>query len=109
MEGTGDSGWLTSVEWRQSLAQGLQLAAFYDHGQVQVHQQPNFAGASAVNRITLKGVGLGANWAPVPGVSLRAQVARRVGANPLANSTTGADSDGSLDLWRTWLNFNVIF
>jgi hemolysin activation/secretion protein len=109
LEGTGDSGWLGSVEWRQTLAAGLQGIVFYDHGQVQLHQRPDFAGAPAVNRVTLKGVGLGANWSPAPRISLRVQVARRLGANPLAQPLTGLDSDGSHSLFRTWLNFNYLF
>ncbi len=109
LEGTGDSGWLGSVEWRQTLAAGLQGIVFYDHGQVQVHQQPEFLGAAAFNRVTLKGVGLGANWSPAPRISLRVQVARRLGANPLAQPLTGVDSDGSHALWRSWLNFNYLF
>jgi hemolysin activation/secretion protein len=109
LEGTGDSGWLGSVEWRQALASGFQVLAFYDHGQVQVHQQNDFAGANAVNRVTLKGVGLGANWSPAPRISLRVQVARRLGANPWAATATGVDSDGSHALFRTWFNFNYLF
>jgi hemolysin activation/secretion protein len=113
LEGTGDSGWLSSIEWRHTLAVGIQMLAFYDHGQVQVHQQPDFMGVfgatSAVNRVTLKGVGLGANWSPAPRISLRVQVARRLGANPLAQPITGVDSDGTHALWRSWLNFNYLF
>jgi hemolysin activation/secretion protein len=109
LEGTGDSGWLGSMEWRQALAATFQLTAFYDHGQVQAHQQADFAGAPAVNRITLKGVGLGANLSPAPRISLRVQVARSVGVNPLAHPVTGVDSDGSQSLFRTWLSFNYLF
>jgi hemolysin activation/secretion protein len=109
LEGTGDSAWLSSMEWRHTLAAGFQMVAFYDHGRVQVHQQADYAGAPEVNRVTLKGVGLGANWSPAPRISLRVQVARRVGVNPLAQSITGADSDGSHSLFRTWLNFNYLF
>jgi hemolysin activation/secretion protein len=109
LEGTGDSGWLASAEWRYSLLPTLQLSAFYDHGQVQVNQQPDFSGAALINRVSLKGVGLGLNWSPLPQYSLRAQMARRLGANPLAHALTGADADGSHSLMRSWLGLSALF
>jgi hemolysin activation/secretion protein len=109
LEASGDSGWLANIEWRQRLSPGLQLVGFYDHGQVQLNQQPDFAGAPAVNRIALKGVGLGVNWSPGPRYSLRLQVARRLGANPLASPVTGFDADGSYSLFRAWLSLNYLF
>jgi hemolysin activation/secretion protein len=109
LEASGDSGWSANIEWRQSLVPGWQATAFYDHGQVQLHQRADFAGAPSVNRIALKGVGLGVNWSPGPRYSLRLQVARRLGANPLASPVTGLDADGSYSLLRAWLSLNYLF
>jgi hemolysin activation/secretion protein len=109
LEAGGDSGWLANIEWRQTLLAGLQTSAFYDHGQVQLNQRADFSGAALVNRISLKGVGLGVNWSPGPRYSLRLQVARRVGANPLANALTGFDTDGSYSLYRAWLGLSYLF
>jgi hemolysin activation/secretion protein len=113
LEGTGDSGWLATVEWRYMPRPGWQMLAFYDHGQSRVNRTA-FAGAAALNDITLKGVGLGLNWNPNahhPNANwgVRAQVSRRIGVNPLANTNTGRDSDGSYTPVRPWLGLSAQF
>jgi hemolysin activation/secretion protein len=108
LEGSGDSGWLATVEWRYTPQPGLQMLAFYDHGQAQVNRI-SYVGAAALNDITLKGAGLGLNWNPSANFGLRAQVARRIGVNPLANVNTGRDSDGSLTLVRPWFGLSAQF
>jgi hemolysin activation/secretion protein len=108
LEGSGDSGWLATVEWRYTPQPGLQMLAFYDHGQTQVNRI-SYVGAAALNDVTLKGAGLGLNWNPSASFGLRAQVARRIGANPLANMNTGRDSDGSYTLVRPWFGLSAQF
>lgn len=113
LEGTGDSGWLATVEWRYTPRPGWQMLAFYDHGQSRVNRTA-FAGAAALNDVTLKGVGLGLNWnpnahSPNANWGLRAQVSRRIGVNPLANTNTGRDADGSYTLVRPWLGLSAQF
>jgi hemolysin activation/secretion protein len=108
LEGSGDSAWLAMLEWRYTPQPGLQMVAFYDHGHAQVNRLA-FTGAAALNDITLKGAGLGLNWNPSANFGLRAQVARRIGANPLANVNTGRDSDGSYTLVRPWLGLSAQF
>jgi hemolysin activation/secretion protein len=108
LEGSGDSGWLATLEWRYTPQPGLQMLAFYDHGHTQVNRIA-FTGAAALNDITLKGAGLGLNWNPSANFGLRAQVARRIGVNPLANVNTGRDSDGSLTLVRPWFGLSAQF
>jgi hemolysin activation/secretion protein len=109
LEGSGDSGWLASAEWRYGLSPAMQLAVFYDHGQVQVNHSSDFSAAAAVNRVSLRGAGLGLHWAPAPQVNLRAQVAHRLGSNPLASAVTGADADGSASPTRSWLGLSALF
>ncbi len=108
LEGSGDSGWLATVEWRYTPQPGLQMLAFYDHGQALVNRN-SYVGAAASSDITLKGAGLGLNWNPSANFGVRAQVARRIGVNPLANINTGRDSDGSLTLLRPWLALSAQF
>ena len=108
LEGSGDSGWLATLEWRYTPQPGLQMLAFYDHGHTQVNRIA-FTGAAALNDITLRGAGLGLNWNPSANFGVRAQVARRIGVNPLANINTGRDSDGSLTLVRPWLGLSAQF
>jgi hypothetical protein len=69
----------------------------------------SYVGAAALNDVTLKGAGLGLNWNPSASFGLRAQVARRIGANPLANMNTGRDSDGSYTLVRPWFGLSAQF
>jgi hemolysin activation/secretion protein len=109
LEGSGDSGWLASAEWRFSAMPGLQWLAFYDHGKVRVNQDASFAGAAAPNHVALKGAGLGLNWAVSERTSLRAHLARRIGSNPLGSAATGKDSDGSLKRMRLWLSVTANF
>jgi hemolysin activation/secretion protein len=104
LEGTGDNGWLASAEWRVPVLPGLQWLAFYDQGSVRVNQHADFAGAPARERIDLRGVGMGIHWALFDRASLRAQLAHRLGTNPLADPATGHDSDGSLHALRLWLS-----
>jgi hemolysin activation/secretion protein len=108
LEGSGDSGWLATLEWRYTPQPGLQMLAFYDHGQAQANRI-SYMGAAALNDITLKGAGLGLNWNPSANFGVRAQVARRIGVNPLANINTGRDSDGSLTLVRPWFGLSAQF
>ncbi len=109
LEGTGDNGWLASAEWRYNLRPELQGLAFYDEGQVKVDQDASYAGASVLQRITLKGAGLGLNWSPADRYSVHVAVAHRLGSNPLADATTGKDSDGSLRRTRLWLSVRATF
>ena len=109
LEGTGDNGWLASAEWRFPLLPTLQWVAFYDQGEVGVNQRVDFAGAPARERIDLKGVGMGLNWVPFERGVLRAQLARRIGTNPLADPASGDDSDGSLRRFRLWFSLAAGF
>lgn len=108
LEGSGDSGWLAALEWRYVMRPGLQWTAFYDHGHVRVNHDNSFTGAPAVNAVTLKGVGVGLDWRIDSRYALNAQVAQRLGSNPLANAM-GKDSDGSLRRTRLWVAFTVNF
>jgi len=109
LEGSGDSGWLASAEWRYVLHPRLQGLAFYDHGEVRVNQDASFAGAAAPNHVALKGAGVGLNWAASAHSMVRAVLAHRIGSNPLASMTTGKDSDGSLKRMRLWVSVTAYF
>lgn len=104
LEGQGDSGWLGNVELRHQLSPDLRGLVFYDHGRVQVNRDPGYPGAPTLNNYALRGYGLGLSWQLPGGHALRAMVARRVGSNPAANTTTGMDSDGSKTGSRFWLS-----
>ena len=109
MEGSGDDGWLATLEARYNLTPDLQLSVFYDHGTITQSHNPDYTGAPLLNQTSLKGAGLGLSWSQPGSFTLRAVWARRIGDNPLASATTGADGDGSLNLNRFWLSAIVYF
>jgi hemolysin activation/secretion protein len=103
IEGTGDDGWLTTLEGRYNFMPELQVQAFYDHGHIQQSHNPDYVGAPKTNSATFKGAGLGVSWTQAGNFILRAVWARRIGDNPLPNPINGKDGDGSYDLNRFWL------
>ena len=109
MEGSGDDGWLATLEARYNLTPDLQLSVFYDHGSVTQSHNADYTGAPLVNQASLKGAGLGLSWSQPGSFTLRAVWARRIGDNSLASASTGADGDGSLKPNRFWLSAVVYF
>lgn len=103
MEGTGDDGWLTTLEARYNLLPALQVSAFYDHGWIRQSHDASYTGSPLVNTGTLKGAGLAVGWTQAGNFSLKAVWGRRIGDNPFANPLNGKDQDGSLDKNRLWL------
>ena len=107
LEGSGDHGWLATVEYRYRLADTLQLNLFYDHGQVTRDRDP-LPPAAGPLRYALKGAGVGLDW-QVAGVgTLRALAASRIGSNPSAG-LDGRDSDGSKRRPQLWLSASAPF
>lgn len=103
IEGTGDDGWITTVEARYNIRPELQTIAFYDHGWIKQSHDANYLGSPQVNAGTLKGAGLGISWNQPGNFIVKAVWARRIGDNPFANPLNGKDQDGSLDKNRFWL------
>lgn len=110
-EGTGDQGWLATVEVRHSLSPRWQVAAFVDHGQIWLnHDAAHVAAASPVtNRYALSSAGLGLSFTPSSKMALRMSASQRLIANPGANPLTGTDSDGTLARTRLWVSANWFF
>ena len=103
-EGTGDSGWLATLEVRHNLKPELQISAFYDHGQIKQSFDASYTGAPVVNDASLKGMGVGLSWSQPGNFAVRASLARRIGDNPLASVLNGTDGDGSLTHNRLWFS-----
>jgi len=111
-EGSGSSGQMLNVEIRKKVLQSWSVAGFYDVGHVSVYQDNQTNGGIALtglNDFTLKGAGLSLAWQNFKGLDLKLTVARRILSNPIANASTGADTDGTLRMNRVWLNANVAF
>ena len=113
LEGSGDEGWLGTVELRAAATPSLQLTAFYDHGSIKQNDKPwagwNAANPSQANRYSLKGAGVGVIYTQPGRFVIRGSVARRIGDNPAALAVTGADNDGSLHKLRGWISMVASF
>lgn len=105
-EAGGDEGYVAQLELRGDLPyDGLgslwQAFVFADYGAITVAHTPYVAGA--LNRYALSGWGLGLNVTRAGVFQVRAFVATKLGGNPGANATTGADADGRSDRTRLWM------
>lgn len=107
-EGSGVDGQLIQLELRHNLGSGINLAGFYDWGQIWLQHDPNYPGGPQHNRNTYRGFGSSVAYTNDDGVNFRASWARRQGHNP--NPTqTGTDQDGTRDRNRYWLQVTVPF
>lgn len=114
-EGSGDEGWMGTVELRRFVNIGVpsakvQALGFVDVGQIRLHRT-RFAGSQInegnTNRVTLTSAGLGVNvwsgrW------NAHAAVARTIGRNEGA-SLAGNNADGRNTSWRAWLHLGMEF
>lgn len=110
-EGTGDRGWLATVEARHSLNPKWQVAAFVDYGQIWLNHDATHvaAGSPVPNRYALSAAGLGLSFTPSSKLALRMSAAQRLNTNPGANPLTGTDSDGTQARARLWVSANWFF
>lgn len=107
-EGSGSDAQLLTLELRHSLENGINMAAFYDWGQVWLQHKTDYPGAPALNMYELRGFGASVGYTMNNGVNFKATWARRDGKNP--NPTqTGMDQDGTRDRDRYWLQLTVPF
>lgn len=107
-EGGGSEGCLLNLEARVRLPARLALTGFFDWGAVRVNEDNAIAGAAVPNSFALKGGGVALAWLAPAGYSLKASIARRIGANGNATAS-GKDQDGSLDKNRLWLQASLPF
>ena len=107
-EGGGAWGHQANLELRWQLAQGVNVAGFYDYGHITINPNNDFAGAATLNSYALKGAGVSLGWQNATGLSLKATLARRAGSNPNPSST-GSDQDGTLKINRAWFTAALPF
>ena len=108
-EGGGSEGTMLNVEVRWRAMNNLVVAGFYDWGSVAINKNNGFAGAPALNRYDLDGIGVSVAWTGPLDITLKATYAHRLGDNPSRDATTGKDQDGSLDKNRFWLTASLPF
>lgn len=94
-EGGGSIGHALAAELHWKFLPDMNLALFYDYGQV--------SRCDNVPSYSLSGAGVSYTWWGAAGFTLNATYSRRIGNNP--NPTlTGADQDGTMLKNRVWLN-----
>ena len=108
-EGSGSEGQMIQLELRQQLENGINLATFYDWGQVWLQHDPSYPGGPQHNRNTYKGFGASIGYTFDDGMSIKATWARKHGENPNPNPINGNDMDGTRDRNRYWLQLNLPF
>lgn len=108
-EGSGSEGQMIQLELRHQLENGINMAAFYDWGQVWLQHDPDFPGGPKHNLNTYKGFGASVGYTFENGVSVKATWARKDGENPNPNPINGRDMDGTRDRNRYWLQVNLPF
>jgi hemolysin activation/secretion protein len=101
-EASGPQARMANLELRWRVHPDWLITPFYDWGRV-------YKRASAPQAYSLKGAGLSVAWTSVSGWTAQATYAHRTGNNPNADTTTGNDSDGSLERDRWWLSLSRTF
>ncbi len=105
LEGSGDSGWIASLDYKYRIRDGVTVSGFYDHGKVTKKSTLQQSQRS----YSLHGVGMSLNWKASRSIDLSAIIAHRFGDNPFSNRITGLDSDGSKHSWRFWIQASKSF
>jgi hemolysin activation/secretion protein len=107
-EGSGSDAQLIQLELRHQLENGINMATFYDWGQVWLQHDPSYPGGPQHNQNTYKGFGASVGYTTDDGMTIKATWARKHGQNP--NPTqTGNDQDGTRDRNRYWLQVTLPF
>jgi hemolysin activation/secretion protein len=111
-EASGDEGHVLALEARYDLPSWqAELGAFFDYGRIRLNRRlyPNALTAGGPgNSYELKGAGVGIHWRGPGNVSVRLQVASKIGSNPARNAS-GKDADGSSSRTRAWLQVAAYF
>jgi len=107
-EGSGDAGFVASLEARWQFAARWQASAFVDHASLKVNADNAIVGAAVANRLAYDGAGLGLSWVGPADSVWRLVWSRRLGDNPQPKPN-GADQDGTLHLDRLWLSVGLTF
>lgn len=107
-EASGDEGWLLTTEFRYQYSEVLQIQAFLDTGEVNLHRNlwPGWDSGrpGQPNRYALGGAGFGVTCKLPMNFVLKAALAWRLGNNP--GTADNRDSDGSNEQPRAWLQIS---
>jgi hemolysin activation/secretion protein len=109
-EASGDSGWLTTVEFRHAFTSEWQASVFYDHGSIMLNHNAGFnLTPLSPNHYGLDGIGAGIAYLVPGSYAIRATVSHALSRNPAPDPVTGNDSDGTRADTRYWITASYFF
>ena len=100
-EAASDRGAVLNLELHHRWNEQWRGLLFYDQGWVTLRQSV-VAGTTTANNYILNGAGFSVVWSPTPSTEMALMPAWKLRANPAADTTTGADSDGRTSKMRLW-------
>jgi len=107
-EGTGDDGWLASLNLTRPFGENWTFGGFIDAGGVTVNRTLPPGGTLTPNRYTLAAGGLTLVWRFAAQAVFSATLAAPIGNNPGAQAN-GTNNDGSQKATRAWLSMTAQF
>lgn len=105
-EGTGDEGWIASLNLAHPITRAWTFSGFFDGGGIDLDHTPLPGGG--INGYTLASAGVTLDWQVTKQARIDAVAATPVGDNPGAQAN-GTNSDGSRRTARFWLSLNAAF
>lgn len=106
-EAGGSEGTTLTLELHQRIGSQWLLTGFYDYGWIRSNVK-NY-NATTPNSFDMQGYGMSVAYQLSQFTNFKATLAQRIGQNPIANTTTGMDSDGTKKTTRVWLSTTVTF
>lgn len=104
-EASGDSGWLTTIEFRHSFTPEWQASVFYDHGSIMLNHNNGFnVVPMSPNHYGLDGIGGGIAYLVPGSYAVRANVSYALSRNAAPDPISGNDSDGTRADTRYWIS-----
>lgn len=101
-EAAADMGAVLNLELHHRWNEQWRGLLFYDQGWVTIRQSV-IAGTTTANNYILNGTGFSVVWSPTPSTEIALMPVWKLRANPAADTTTGADSDGRASKMRVWV------
>lgn len=106
-EGTGDEGWVGSLNLDQRVRDDLIVKYFADFGSITVNRRLWEAWADGnpdqINRYKLAGWGIGMDWRVTKHLLVSGSIATPIGTNP-ARDSQDLNADGQASGTRGWVN-----
>ena len=106
-EGAGDSGLKATLEANYVLMKAtdwgdVRVKGFYDYGRIMDVRYEYYDGWTELKHYSLQGWGVGLDFGKPNDFDVSVSIATPIGKNPVADATTGFNSDGQKQQSRVW-------